>query len=142
MSELPADLSDNPLLEADGLPRYDLIRPEHIVPAVRRMLSVAERELADIEQRLPHIDQPSWDDVFTPLEKLDRPFDYTWKPVTHLFGVLNSPELRTAYETVLPEVVRFGLRVSQSLPIYAAVKRLKEQSGNTLTPARQRIVDQ
>ncbi len=142
MSELPADLNDNPLLAADGLPRYDRIKSEHIVPAVRQLLSVAERELADIEQRLPHIDRPSWEDVFTPLEQLDRPFDYAWKPVAHLFGVLNSPELRTAYEIVLPEVVRFGLRASQSRPIYEAVKRLKEQSGNTLTPTRQRIVDQ
>ncbi|MBC7820017.1 MAG: M3 family metallopeptidase, partial [Planctomycetaceae bacterium] len=58
------------------------------------------------------------------------------------FGVLNSPELRTAYETVLPEVVRFGLRASQSRPIYEAVKRLKDQAGETLAPTRQRIVDQ
>ncbi len=142
MPDLSADLQDNPLLLTDGLPRYDRIRPEHIVPAVRQILSDAERQLTELEASLPTIDRPSWDDIFTSLERIDRPFDYAWKPVTHLFGVLNSAELRTAYETVLPEVVRFGLRASQSRPIYDAVKRLKEQSEATLTSARQRIVDQ
>ncbi len=142
MPELSADIQDNPLLLTEGLPRYDCIRPQHIVPAMRQLLSDAERQLSELETSLSKINQPTWDDLFTPLERIDRPFDYAWKPVTHLFGVLNSDELRTAYETVLPEVVRFGLRASQSRPIYEAVKRLKEQSGASLTFARQRIVDQ
>ena len=142
MPDSSAEIQDNPLLLTEGLPRYDRIRPEHIVPAVRQILSDAERQLTELETSLLTIDQPSWNDLFAPLERIDRPFDYAWKPVTHLFGVLNSDELRTAYETVLPEVVRFGLRASQSRPIYEAVKRMKEQSGTTLTSARQRIVDQ
>ncbi len=136
------ELSDNPLLVADGLPRFDRIKAEHIVPAVQHTLAHAEQRLTEIEQSLPNLDHPNWDDIFTPLEELDRPFDFAWKPIGHLFGVLNSPELRTAYETVLPEVVRFGLRASQSRPIYEAVKRLKDQAGETLTPTRQRIVNQ
>ncbi len=142
MPEISITSNDNPLLLTEGLPRYDLIRPEHIVPAVRQILSDAERQLTELETSLTTIDRPSWDDLFVPLERIDRPFDYAWKPVSHLFGVLNSAELRTAYETVLPEVVRFGLRASQSRPIYEAVKRLKEQSGSTLNSAQQRIVDQ
>ena len=142
MPDLPAELQDNPLLVADGLPRFEQIKPEHIVPAVQHVLAQAEQRLTEIEQRLSPLEQPSWDDLFTPLEELDRPFDFAWKPIGHLFGVLNSPELRTAYETVLPEVVRFGLRASQSRPIYEAVKRLKDQAGESLAPTRQRIVDQ
>ncbi len=142
MPELSDELKDNPLLVAAGLPRFDRIKPEHIVPAVQQVLAQAEQRLTEIETTLSGLDRPIWDDILTTLEELDRPFDFTWKPVGHLFGVLNSPELRTAYETVLPEVVRFGLRASQSRPIYEAVKRLKEQAGETLTPTRQRIVDQ
>ena len=142
MPEISITSNDNPLLLTEGLPRYDLIRPEHIVPAVRQILSDAERQLTGLETSLTTIDRPCWDDLFVPLERIDRPFDYAWKPVSHLFGVLNSAELRTAYETVLPEVVRFGLRASQSRPIYEAVKRLKEQCESTLNSAQQRIVDQ
>ena len=142
MAELPVELNDNPLLLTDGLPRFDRIKPEHIVPAVQHVLAQAEQRLTEIEQSLSGLERPTWDDLFTPLEELDRPFDFAWKPIGHLFGVLNSPELRTAYEAVLPEVVRFGLRASQSQPIYGAVKRLKDQAGETLSPTRQRIVDQ
>lgn len=142
MPELPDELKDNPLLATAGLPRFYRIKPEHIVPAVQQVLAQAEQRLTEIETTLSSLDRPNWDDLFTKLEELDRPFDFAWKPVGHLFGVLNSPELRTAYETVLPEVVRFGLRASQSRPIYEAVKRLKEQAGVSLAPTRQRIVDQ
>lgn len=142
MPELPEDLNDNPLLVVEGLPRFEQIKTEHIVPAVRHVLAQAEQRLTGIEQRLSGLERPSWDDIFPPLEELDRPFDFAWKPVGHLFGVLNSPELRTAYETVLPEVVRFGLRASQSRPIYEAIKRLDEQSRGALSTARQRVVDQ
>ena len=142
MAELPVELNDNPLLLTDGLPRFDRIKPEHIVPAVRLVLAQAEQRLTEIEQSLSGLERPTWDNLFSPLEELDRPFDFAWKPIGHLFGVLNSPELRTAYETVLPEVVRFGLRASQSQPIYEAVKRLKDQASESLSPTRQRIVDQ
>lgn len=142
MPEPSDNLKHNPLLIADGLPRFEQIKPEHIVPAVRQVLTQAEQRLTQIEQQLSDLQRPSWDDIFTPLEELDRPFDFAWKPVGHLFGVLNSTELRTAYETVLPEVVRFGLRASQSRPIYDAIVRLNEQVGGALSPTRQRVVDQ
>ena len=59
----------------------------------------------------------------------------------HLFGVLNSDELRTAYEAVMPEVVEFGLRASQSEPIYQTLKKLRDSSEwSRLTEAQQRII--
>ncbi|HEY0985100.1 MAG TPA: M3 family peptidase, partial [Schlesneria sp.] len=110
--------TDNPLLATTGLPDFAAIRPEHIVPAVKQIVSHATQRLADIEQHLA----PTWEGSLGQLEKLDPPFEYGWKPVGHLFGVLNSDELRTAYETILPEVVQFGLRASQSEPIYKCLK--------------------
>ncbi len=142
MANVTDTVVDNPLLLANGLPQFDRIKAEHVVPAVQQVLSDAERRLTEIEQSLSSTERPTWDDIFPPLEQLDRPFDLAWKPVSHLFGVLNSPELRLAYETVLPEVVRFGLRASQSQPIYQAIKRLKQVAGESLSLTRQRIVDQ
>lgn len=130
-------LVDNPLLATTGLPDYAKIRPEHIVPAVRKVVTEATEKLAEIEKELT----PTWDGSLGKLEKLDPPFEYAWKPVGHLFGVLNSDELRTAYETVLPEVVQFGLRASQSEPIYHTLKKLRESDEwSKLTEAQQRII--
>ncbi|WP_373651236.1 M3 family metallopeptidase [Schlesneria sp. DSM 10557] len=129
--------TDNPLLATTGLPDFAAIRPEHIVPAVKQIVSHATQRLAEIEQHLA----PTWEGSLGQLEKLDPPFEYGWKPVGHLFGVLNSDELRTAYETILPEVVQFGLRASQSEPIYKCLKELRSSDEwSRLSEAQQRII--
>ena len=62
--------------------------------------------------------------------------------MTHLFGVKNSPELREAYETVLGEMVSFGLKAKQSEPIFQALQAIKNgDQWNSLDEAQQRIVD-
>ncbi|MBI1313617.1 M3 family peptidase [bacterium] len=133
-----ADLKDNPLLISSGLPAFDRIRPEHVVPAVKHLLAEAEKQLADLEATI----EPTWGGCFVRLEQLDRPFEYGWGPVAHLFGVKNSPELREAYEAVLDDVVQFGLRASQSKPIYEACLAIRDgDDWPKLTPARQRIVE-
>jgi oligopeptidase A len=130
-------LDDNPLLISSGLPAFDRIKPEHVVPAVKHLLAEAEKQLADLEANI----EPTWDSCFARLEQLDRPFEYGWGPVSHLFGVKNSPELREAYEAVLDDVVQFGLRASQSKPIYEACLAIRDgEEWPKLTPARQRIV--
>lgn len=130
-------LDQNPLLAASGLPDFAAIRPEHVVPAVQRIVTEATEKLAQVEAQLT----PTWEGSLARLEELDRPFEYGWKPVGHLFGVKNSDELRAAYETVLPQVVEFGLRASQSEPIYRTLKQLRDSAEwGKLTEAQQRII--
>ncbi len=136
MADAPS-LINNPLLASTGLPDFAAIRPEHIVPAVRHVLAEATTRLEAVERELT----PTWAGTIAKLEEIDRPFEYGWKPVGHLFGVLNSDELRTAYETVLPEIVQFGLRASQSEPIYRALKQLRDSpEWSKLVEAQQRII--
>lgn len=133
-----ADLADNPLLCMEGLPKFDEIRAEHVVPAVRKLLADAENALSALEESI----EPTWDGCFARLEELDRPFEYGWGPVSHLFGVKNSPELREAYESVLDDVVQFGLRASQSRPVYEACLAIRDGSEwDRLSPTRKRIVE-
>ena len=135
---LPADLAENPLLTEAGTPRFDRIQPEHVVPAVRFVIAKAEQALQKIEAEI----QPTWAGAVDVFDLLNRMFERAWAPVTHLFGVMNSDALREAFETVQPEVVQFGLRISQSEPAYRALKAL--QSGaewNKLDAAQKRIVD-
>jgi oligopeptidase A len=128
----------NPLLRTTGLPAFDAIKPEHVVPAVRSILEDATAKLEQFEKSA----EPTWSGLIEPMEAMDIPFDYAWSPVTHLFGVLNSDELREAYEEVLSDVVAFSLRFSQSKPIYDALRQLRDgDSWDSLDEAQQRIVD-
>ncbi|MGH7202161.1 MAG: M3 family metallopeptidase, partial [Planctomycetaceae bacterium] len=139
MSHSPADVANNPLLVTDGLPRFDRIEPEHVVPAVRHVLAAAQQKIEHLEANL----EPTWAGVMRPLDAIGRPFEYAWGPVSHLMGVKNSPELRAAHEAVLGDVVSFSLRVRQSEPVYRAVKQIREGAEwNRLDEPQQRIIEQ
>jgi oligopeptidase A len=112
---------DNPLLRLDGLPDFPHIQPEHVAPAIRTLIERLQREFETLEQTLT----PTWAGLIEPLERLELPFEYTWAPVNHLLNVMNSPALREAHETVLPEVVAFSLRIRQSVPIYEGLAALE-----------------
>ena len=104
----------------------------------KKLLADAEQALSALEESI----EPTWDGCFAKLEEIDRPFEYAWGPVSHLFGVKNSPELREAYESVLDDVVQLGLRASQSRPIYEACVAIRNGSDwDNLSPTRQRIVE-
>ncbi|QDT39520.1 M3 family metallopeptidase [Stratiformator vulcanicus] len=132
-------LAGNPLLETEGLPDYAAILPEHVIPAITHLLNVANTGLATIEEQI----EPTWEKTIGALEELDRPFERGWQPVGHLLGVRNSAELRQAYETVLPQIVGYSLRVQQSQPIYSSLMQLRDsEAWESLPPARQRIIEQ
>ncbi len=137
---------ENPLLAHGGLPRFPEIKPEHVVPGVRACLTACARRLEQLETELERATGegrvPAWDELFAPLEQIAYEMQMTWGPASHLMGVLNSPELRDAYETVLPEVVNFSLRLSQSVPIYRALESSQKSEAYARLPEeRRRILD-
>ncbi|OWY66698.1 peptidase M3 [cyanobacterium TDX16] len=129
---------DNPLLKGQGLPPFADIQPEHVVPAMRQLLAELESELANLEANVT----PTWSGLVESIDRLSERLRWSWGIVGHLMGVKNSPELRTAYETVQPQVVEFHNQFSQSQPLYKAFKELRaSQTWNTLTNAQKRIVE-
>ena len=128
----------NPLLATEGLPQFDAILPEHVVPAMRSVIADGTAELEKLEASV----RPTWEGVFVPLDRIGRRFERSWGPVGHLMGVMNSDELRAVYEEVQPEVVQFSLRIQQSQPIYEAVRGLRDgEEWHSLSDAQQRIVE-
>jgi oligopeptidase A len=133
-----ATVTNNPLLIGKGLPPFDAIQPEHIVPAMTQLLAELEEELADLEANVT----PTWSGLVEPLDRLTERLTWSWGVVGHLMGVKNSPELREAYETVQPKMVQFFNKLNQSQPIYKAFKALGTgDAWNQLEPVQQRIVE-
>lgn len=133
-----AALTDNPLMQREGLPAFDRITPEHVVPGVEARLAEISAQFDAIESNAT----PTWDGLLKPLEDLDRAFEYCWNPVDHLMAVKNSDPLRDAYMAAQPKIVQVGLRMSQSQPIYAALVALRDGAAwASLDPAQQRIIE-
>ena len=127
----------NPLLDTSGLPRFDAIRPEHIAPAMDQILA---DNRALIEQLLNDPEAPSWDRFVTPLENANERLSRAWGPVSHLHSVLDSPELREAYNSRLPAVTEYWTDLGQDERLYARYKAIHAH-GAALSTERRRVLD-
>jgi oligopeptidase A len=131
-------LQDNPMMKREGLPPFDQIKVEHVVPAMMATLEQLETELSRIESNIV----PTWEGLCQPLEDLDIHFEYTWGVINHLTSVKNSDELRKAYQEILPKVIDFSLRMSQSKPLYEGFKTIRQSTEFAgFNDAKKRIVE-
>ncbi len=113
-------MNTNPLLDFSGLPRFDEIRPEHVTPAIDALLAEAEAAVKAAETVAP----VSWEAFVTPLDDATERLYRAWGQVSHLQSVVNTPELREAYNANLPRISRFGSAVAQNPALYAQYKAL------------------
>ncbi|MFW5752512.1 MAG: M3 family metallopeptidase [Planctomycetota bacterium] len=127
----------NPLLDWTLYPDFPSITPAHIAPAMDELLDWCEGEVAAIEA----VADPSWDTVMRPLEVVMDRLERIWGVVGTLNNVRNSPELREPYAAGQARVVAFSSRVLQSRALYEAYRRIRDEAGESLSQARQRILE-
>ncbi|BAZ45294.1 oligopeptidase A [Chondrocystis sp. NIES-4102] len=133
-----ATITKNPLLIGKGLPPFDKIEVEQVVPAMTQLLEELEGEVSKLEANVT----PTWAGLVEPLTAIEERLGWSWGIVGHLMSVKNSPELRQAYETMQPGIVKFYNKLSQSKPLYEAFKGIKEGAEwYKLEPAQQRIIN-
>jgi oligopeptidase A len=130
-------LPDNPLLEFTGLPRYADIRPAHVSPALDLLLAEARAAVARAEQA-----PPEWDAFVEPLDDATERLGRAWGQVSHLHAVLDSPELRAAYNENLPKLTQFWTELGHNEALFANYRALRAAPAfGDLSSARQRIVE-
>jgi oligopeptidase A len=127
----------NPLLDFSGLPRFAELKPVHVAPAIDVLLAEARAAVARAEQA-----RPAWDEFVTPLEDANERLGRAWGQVAHLHAVLDSPELRAAYNGNLPKVTQFWTELGQNQALFEKYRVLRTSAEFAgLSPARQRIVE-
>jgi oligopeptidase A len=129
----------NPLLDFSGLPRFAEFEPGHVTPAVEHLLAenraVVERAAADGRE-------PTWRDFVQPMEDANERLHRAWGVVGHLNAVMNSPELREAYNGNLPAVTQYYTELGQHEGLYAKFKALRAGAAFPgLAPAQKKIVE-
>jgi oligopeptidase A len=129
----------NPLLDFSGFPRFGDIRPEHVAPALDVLL---DENRAVVETLVSSGAAPTWDTFIEPLQDATEQLGRAWGQVSHLNSVMNSPELREAYNAGLPRITQFWTELAQNQRLYARYHELA--AGPTfasLSPARRRTVE-
>ncbi|MCG9632502.1 oligopeptidase A [Vibrio sp. Isolate30] len=112
----------NPLLTFTDLPPFSQITPAHVKPAVEQVIAECRNK---IEQVLEGNTSPSWDNLVAPIEEVDDRLSRIWSPVSHMNSVVNSDELREAYESCLPLLSEYGTWVGQHKGLFEAYKAIK-----------------
>ncbi|MGV0951144.1 MAG: M3 family metallopeptidase [Azonexus sp.] len=130
---------NNPLLDFSDLPRFDLVQPEHVKPAIESLLT-AGRALVT---RLTDEQTPAtWPDFAGALAEGLEPFGRAWGIVGHLHSVNDVPVWREAYNEMLPEVSRFYAELGQNLKLFEKYKALRASAEYaTLSVEQKKVVD-
>src|SRR6185436_15906821 len=127
----------NPLVNFSGLPRFDELKPEHIAPAIDELLAEGRTTIQSV------LAAPvTWDTFVAPLEDANERVGRAWGQVAHLHAVLDSPELRDAYNANLPKITQYWTELGQNQALFEKYKELSQSAGYAaLSGARKRIIE-
>jgi oligopeptidase A len=130
----------NPLLRDEPLPiPFHQIRAEHVVPGIRTALARAEAEL---DALVAEEGERTYTNTVARLADITEDLSRAILPASVLVNVMNTPELREAYDTVLPEFSAFFARIALNGGLWSAVKAAAESpEAATLDRVRRRHLD-
>ncbi len=128
----------NPLLESHELPPFTRIKAEHVEPAIDEILSHNREAIKALLARGDF----TWDGLVSPIEELDDKLHQAFSPVSHMNAVVNTPELRDAYNAVLPKISMYHTEMGQNSELFAAYKQIKDGAEyNKLDQAQRKTID-
>ena len=114
-------ISSNPLLTFASLTPFDRIQAAHVAPAVEHLLQTANAALETVTAA----DFPArWNDVARVLDVATEQLSRAWSAVSHLSAVIDTPELRAAYNESLPPVTEFWTRLGADERLFAKYKAM------------------
>ena len=129
----------NPLLDFSGLPRFADVRTEHITPAISQLLTDSRAVLAEVRDEA---EAPSWQNFVQPLEDANERLTRAWGQISHLNAVVNSPDLREAYNANLPLVTQYYAELGQDQILFEKFKQLSNSDEfEKLSHARKKIIE-
>ena len=131
--------TENPLLGMTGLPPFQHIKPEHVEPALETIIK-ENREL--LETLLKNNEHYTWENLIEPLEDADDRLGRMWSPVSHMNSVVNSDELRDAYNNCLPLLSEYSTEMGQNVELYEAYQSIKDSPEfSKLDEAQKKIIN-
>lgn len=128
-----------PPFRQDVLPRFSTIDPTQIPSTIRACLDKNREKIAALlAQPGPY----TWDNLLQPLEDLSDELNKIWSPVSHLHGVMETEELRKAYNETLPLLTEYHTELSQNEKLFQAISQVAQSPEfANLNPAQKKIIE-
>ena len=132
-------MSSNPLLVFNGLPKFNEIKPAHVSPAIDQLLAEGR---ALVETLATSTATPDWASFVQPIEDFAEKLSRSWGQVGHMNSVVNTPELREAYNENLAKLTDFYSDLSQDERLYTKYKQIQASASYArLSRAQQKIIE-
>ena len=130
---------NNPLLSNNTiLPLFSKIKPEHIEPAITQLLEEARTV---VKTHLQATTEYTWENLIEPLENAEDKLNKAWSPVSHMNAVVNTDELRLAYNACLPKLSDYSTEMGQNEQLFNAYKVIADSNEfATLDSAQKKII--
>ncbi len=129
----------NPLLKDQHLPAFAEIKTEHVQSALDTTLAESQDIITTLETKAT---TATWDNFAAILENIDVQLDNVWSTVSHLNSVMDSAELRDAYQAGQEKLTAFHTAIAQNLALYQGYKNIAARDDfSTLNSAQQKIVN-
>jgi len=129
----------NPLLDFSDLPQFETIKPEHIGSAIDSLLDQCRTVVIELEGQSAQV---TWENFVEPLENVTEKLSRAWGIVGHLNAVVDTPELRAAYNENQPKITEFWTALAQNLTLFTKYKALQlgpDYAG--FSAARKKIIE-
>lgn len=131
----------NPFRDTSFLPDWSRLTHDRVAPAVDEALEAGRSAIDEIAAVPPAA--ATYENTFGALERATEPVMRVWRTVGHLDTVANSPELREAYNAMLPRVTEFMASISLNDELYASLSAAaRTPAVGALTGARRRHVEE
>ena len=100
---------------------WNQVQASHVEAAVDELLARAQSRLDAI-----HDAPRTYDATLGALDMATSELDYAMNVASHLEAVDGTPEMRAAYNKILPKVSAFGSKIMLSEPLYRAMRDLAQ----------------
>lgn len=128
----------NQLLSKKSLPLFTQIDPETIEPQLKQLLAKNRAKLSQLLQQT-HF---SFTNLLHPIEDMEDELSQFWAPISHMHSVVESKELRNAYNACIPLLAEYHTGVMQNEALYKAVLSIAESpSYAELTKGERKVID-
>lgn len=132
-------MTNNILLNMTGLPPFSKINLSDIEPAMDQVLKESREQ---VKHFLDGNTAYTWDNLVMPLELIDERISRIWSPVSHMNSVVNSDELREAYNACLPKLSEYSTEMGQNEKLFNAYKQISESDNfSQLDESQQKIIN-
>jgi oligopeptidase A len=132
-------MSVNPFTDPGFEVRWNEAKADLVKPAIDEALARAESGLHAIEQA-PRL---TFESTFLALDRVGDELGRTWSRITHLQSVSDAPDMREAYNQVLPAVSAFFARIPLRPELWRVLKAYAESADAPRQDAvRRRYMDE